>query len=66
MQASQRASWNPALEYAVALGDELGLPVLGSFGLTPDYPEANFRAYASWPRGFGRLRATSQSGGFAS
>lgn len=46
MQASQRASWNPALEHAIALGDQLGVPVVACFGLTPDYPEANLRSYA--------------------
>ncbi len=45
MQASQRASWNPALEHAIALGDQLGVPVVACFGLTPDYPEANLRSY---------------------
>ncbi|MCR4391422.1 MAG: deoxyribodipyrimidine photo-lyase [Candidatus Acetothermia bacterium] len=46
MQASQRASGNPALEHAVALGNDLGLPVAVAFGLTPSYPEANLRHYA--------------------
>lgn len=46
MQASQRAFWNPALEFAVDLADEHGLPLLVGFGLTPHYPEANLRHYA--------------------
>lgn len=46
MQASQRASWNPALEHAIALADELDLPVVVCFGLTPSYPEGTVRPYA--------------------
>lgn len=46
MQASQRASWNPALEHAIALADELDLPVVVCFGLTPSYPEGTLRPYA--------------------
>ncbi len=43
MQSSQRAVFNPALEYAVNKGNELGLPVLVYFGLTDDFPEGNKR-----------------------
>lgn len=45
MQASQRASWNHALEFAVREANGLGLPVVAFFGLTPDFPEANLRHY---------------------
>lgn len=45
MQASQRAGFNPALEYAVEEAAELDLPVLVCFGLTA-FPEANARHYA--------------------
>ena len=46
MQQSQRARFNPALEYAVREANALGLPVVVGFGLMDDYPEANARHYA--------------------
>jgi deoxyribodipyrimidine photo-lyase len=46
MQASQRASHNPALEYAIDQANALDLPLLVCFGLMDDYPEANQRHYA--------------------
>ncbi len=46
MQQAQRAHGNHALELAITLGNELGLPVVVGFGLTDDYPEANERHYA--------------------
>ena len=58
MQASQRAFWNHALEFAVDLADERKLPLLVVFGLTPYYPEANFRHYAWMLEG---LRETAQA-----
>ncbi|MEJ2185511.1 MAG: deoxyribodipyrimidine photo-lyase [Gemmatimonadota bacterium] len=45
MQQSQRAEWNPALEYAVRRANERRLPLLVGFGLTDDYPDANLRHY---------------------
>ncbi len=45
MQASQRASCNHALEFAVREANGRGLPVVVFFGLTPDFPEANRRHY---------------------
>lgn len=45
MQQSQRAVFNPALEFAVTQANELGLPVLVCFGLTDGFPEANARHY---------------------
>lgn len=46
MQASQRAEWNHALEYAIDLANRLGKPLLVFFGLTDSFPEANERHYA--------------------
>ncbi len=46
MQASQRAEFNHALEYAVSLANENLLPVVVLFGLTDSFPEANLRHYA--------------------
>ena len=45
MQASQRAAFNPALEYAITRANELKQPVVVAFGLMDDYPEANSRHY---------------------
>jgi deoxyribodipyrimidine photo-lyase len=46
MQQSQRAAFNPALEWAIGAANERGLPVAVGFGLMADYPEANRRHYA--------------------
>lgn len=46
MQASQRTTYNHALEYAASRANELGLPLVVCFGLMDDYPEANERHYA--------------------
>jgi deoxyribodipyrimidine photo-lyase len=45
MQQSQRASQNPALEYAIAAANRLGLPVLVIFALTEKTCFANDRHY---------------------
>lgn len=45
MQAAQRAEYNHALELAIQKANELNQPVVLIFGLTDDYPEANFRHY---------------------
>ncbi len=45
MQASQRAEWNHALEFAIMKANELGKPLVTYFGLTDDFPEANSRHY---------------------
>ena len=46
MQQSQREPHNPALEYAIQRGNELGKPVICAFGLDADYPDANLRHFA--------------------
>ena len=46
MQQAQRVHQNHALHLAVARANELSLPVLVVFGLTPDYPDANWRHFA--------------------
>ena len=43
MQASQRAEDNHALEYAVQLANDRGLPLVVGFGLTENYPDTNLR-----------------------
>ncbi|MFO8083347.1 MAG: deoxyribodipyrimidine photo-lyase [Desulfobacterales bacterium] len=45
MQQSQRAEFNHALEFAVSQANDLKLPLLVIFGLSPNYPEANIRHY---------------------
>jgi len=45
MQRSQRASDNLALEYAVRLANDAGVPVLVYFGLYDNYPMASARAF---------------------
>ena len=45
MQAAQRAHWNHALEHAIGLANEQGLPLVVLFCLTAGYPEANLRHY---------------------
>ncbi|MBC7218184.1 MAG: deoxyribodipyrimidine photo-lyase [Candidatus Caldatribacterium sp.] len=45
MQASQRAEWNHALEYAIFWANELKKPLLAFFGLTESFPEANSRHF---------------------
>lgn len=58
MQASQRAEWNHALEYAIFRANDLRQPVVALFGLTDDYPEANERHYTFMLEG---LRQTEAS-----
>jgi deoxyribodipyrimidine photo-lyase len=58
MQQSQRASWNPALEVAIAEANQRRLPVVAGFGLMDGYPEANLRHYAFMLQG---LRETAAS-----
>ncbi len=58
MQASQRAEWNHALEYAIRSANELGQPLVAYFGLTSGFPEANLRHYAFMLEG---LKETSRT-----
>ena len=45
MQASQRAEYNHALEFALRKANECQLPLLVYFGITNAYPDANARHY---------------------
>jgi deoxyribodipyrimidine photo-lyase len=45
MQQAQRTEYNHALAFAVQTADELALPLIVGFVLTPDFPEANLRHY---------------------
>ena len=64
MQQSQRAEFNPALEYALEQANALDLPLLVCFGLTA-FPEANARHYDFMLRGLAevRLRLTERGVG---
>ena len=58
MQQSQRASFNPALEHAIAMANRENLPVLVAFGLMDAYPEANLRHYRFMLEGLREVAAT--------
>ena len=46
MQRAQRGLDNPAVDLAVAIGNELGLPVIAYFSAISNFPHANLRHYA--------------------
>jgi deoxyribodipyrimidine photo-lyase len=45
MQRAQRGIDNPALDVAIAVGNELGLPVVAFFSAISNFPHANLRHY---------------------
>lgn len=45
MQRAQRALDNPALDTAIKIGNELGLPVVAFFSAISNFPHANLRHY---------------------
>lgn len=45
MQAAQRTEYNHALEYSIHKANELKKPLLVSFGIMDDWPDANQRHY---------------------
>jgi deoxyribodipyrimidine photo-lyase len=57
LQRAPRAADNPALDVAVAAGNELGKPVVALFVLVPDYPRANLRHYQFLAEGLDELPA---------
>lgn len=63
MQAAQRASFNHALEHAIALADQRDEPVVVGFGLTDSYPEANLRHYRFLLEGLGETAAALRARG---
>jgi deoxyribodipyrimidine photo-lyase len=63
MQASQRAEYNHALEYAIAQGNERRQPVVVFFGLTERFPEANERHYAFMLEGLGEVKQSLEKRG---
>jgi deoxyribodipyrimidine photo-lyase len=65
MQQSQRARFNPALEYAVEEANARDLPVLVCFGLTDGYPEANARHYTFMLEGLAEVAQALAERGIA-
>jgi deoxyribodipyrimidine photo-lyase len=55
MQRAQRATDNPALDVAVALGNLLGKPVVVFVALTSNYPGANLRHFHFFAQGLGAV-----------
>jgi deoxyribodipyrimidine photo-lyase len=56
MQASQRAAWNHALEFAVQQANERHESLLVLFGITNRFPEANTRHYTFMLEGLREVR----------
>jgi len=52
MQRTQRGIDNPALDLAIKLGNELGLPVIVFFSAISNFPHANLRHYTFLSQGF--------------
>ena len=63
MQASQRAEYNHALEYAVSLANEHRLPPVVLFGLTDAFPEANLGHYTFMLEGLKDVEASLKKRG---
>ena len=61
MQSSQRVENNWALNYAVEEANNLGLPIIVYFGLTTEFPEANYRHYWFMLEGLKEVSTTLQS-----
>ena len=63
MQASQRAEYNHALEYAILKANEIYQPVLVFFGITENFPEANERHYHFMLEGLREVKASLEKRG---
>ncbi len=63
MQASQRAEYNHALEYAISKANELHQPVIVFFGMTDHFPEANERHYAFMLEGLREVKRSLEKRG---
>jgi deoxyribodipyrimidine photo-lyase len=57
MQASQRAEFNHALEYAIEKANSLRKPLLVLFGITENFPNANLRHYYFMLEGLKKTKA---------
>ena len=65
MQQSQRADFNPALEYAVWQANNKQLPLIVVFGLSESYPEANLRHYRFMLEGLQEVNTALNKRGIA-
>jgi deoxyribodipyrimidine photo-lyase len=65
MQASQRAEYNHALEYAVRQANEQKLPVVVLFVLTDRFPEANLRHYTFMLEGLKEVKERLEERGIS-
>jgi deoxyribodipyrimidine photo-lyase len=63
MQASQRAEYNHALEYAISKANELHQPVIVFFGITDHFPEANERHYVFMLEGLREVKRSLRKRG---
>jgi deoxyribodipyrimidine photo-lyase len=63
MQASQRAEYNHALEFAVRQANALDKPLLVVFGITDRFPDANERHYFFMLEGLREVRASLEAKG---
>lgn len=63
MQAVRRAESNQALDEAIRIANQLGLPVVVYEGLRPDYPEANARIHTFIVEGMRENSATAERRG---
>jgi len=65
MQASQRARFNHALEYAIEQANARSLPVVALFAITGDFPDANARHYSFMLEGLNETRESLAKRGIA-
>lgn len=63
MQRAQRGIDNPALNIAIEVANELGLPVVAFFSAISNYPHANLRHYAFLNQGLPDIEEDLQSRG---
>jgi deoxyribodipyrimidine photo-lyase len=63
MQASQRAEYNHALEYAISKGNDLHQPVIVFFGITDHFPEGNERHYTLMLEGLREVKVSLEKRG---
>ena len=63
MQASQRAEYNHALEYAILKANELRQPIIVFFGITDHFPEGNERHYYFMLEGLREVKQSLQGRG---
>lgn len=63
MQRTMRVHENPAVDVAIEVGNELGLPVVVFFSVIPNYPNANLRHYHFMQQGLRDVEADAAERG---